>query len=38
MECENWLIDVEEVLRLAGCIEERKVQYIVYLLPGEAKH
>jgi hypothetical protein len=37
MECENWLTDVEEILRLAGCTEEQKVQYTAYRLSGEAK-
>jgi hypothetical protein len=38
IECENWLIDVEEILRLAGCTEEQKVQYTAYRLSGEARH
>ncbi|XP_059441908.1 uncharacterized protein LOC132174233 [Corylus avellana] len=38
MECENWLTDVEEILRLAGCTEEQKVQYIDFRLSGEARH
>jgi hypothetical protein len=38
MECENWLIDVEEILRLTGCTEEQKVQCTVYRLLGEARH
>jgi hypothetical protein len=38
IECENWLTDVEEILRLAGCTEEQKVQYTAYRLSGEARH
>jgi hypothetical protein len=38
MECENCLTDVEEILRLASCMEEQKVQYIAYRLSGEARH
>jgi hypothetical protein len=38
MECENWLTNVEEILRLTGCIEEQKVQYTAYRLSGEARH
>jgi hypothetical protein len=38
MECENWLTDVKEILRLAGCTKEQKVQYTAYRLSGEAKH
>ena len=36
MECENWLTDVEEILRLVGCTEEQKVQYTSYRLSGDA--
>jgi len=38
MECENWLIDTEEILRLAGCTEEQKVQYTTYRFSGEARN
>jgi hypothetical protein len=38
MECENWLTDVKEILQLAGCTEEQKVQYTAYRLSGEARH
>ncbi|XP_059461792.1 uncharacterized protein LOC132190760 [Corylus avellana] len=38
MECKNWLTDVEEILLLAGCTEEQKVQYTAYGLSGEARH
>jgi hypothetical protein len=37
IESENWLVDVEEILQLAGCTEEQKVQYTTYRLSGEAK-
>ncbi|XP_062164965.1 uncharacterized protein LOC133871551 [Alnus glutinosa] len=37
IESENWLVDVEEILQLAGCTEEQKVQYTAYRLSGEAK-
>jgi hypothetical protein len=37
IEAENWLVDVEEILQLARCTEEQKVQYIAYRLSGEAK-
>jgi hypothetical protein len=37
IEAKNWLVDVEEILQLAGCTEEQKVQYIAYRLFGEAK-
>jgi hypothetical protein len=38
MECENWLTNVEEILRLAGCMEGQNVQYTAYRLLGEARH
>jgi hypothetical protein len=34
IECKNWLTDVKEILRLAGCTEEQKVQYTAYRLSG----
>jgi hypothetical protein len=38
IECKHWLTDVEEILRLAGCTKEQKVQYTAYRLSGEAKN
>jgi hypothetical protein len=37
IESENLLVDVEEILQLAGCTAEQKVQYTAYRLSGEAK-